>query len=172
MSKILRAATLSVITFAALALGHAYAPVIDIEVPPRVEVPTSTISALRPVVTALEPEPISDVPPPGTTYRTIRAEVTAYCACRRCNGKYSAGNATQTASGMYLYNNPEYADKYCAATRAVGKLGTKVEIDGIVYTIVDRMGRKDGLAVDIFIPGHAECKESGRRRNKEIHVYG
>lgn len=118
-----------------------------------------------------ELEPIAQLPP-GLVGRIIHVEMTAYCACKRCNGKYSDGKATQTASGMYLYNNPEYADKYCAATKAVGKLGTKIEIDGTVYTIVDRMGRKDGLAVDIFVPDHGACYDVyGRQRNKEAIVY-
>lgn len=102
---------------------------------------------------------------------TIRAEITAYCACKRCNGKYSDGHNTETAQGIILKNEPEYADKYCAATAAIGNFGDIVIIDGIGYEIVDRMGRKDGKAIDIFVPNHQECNDKyKRRRNYEVEV--
>lgn len=101
----------------------------------------------------------------------IKAEITAYCACEVCNGKYSSGNSTETAIGIILRNDPEYADKYCAATSAVGDLGDIVIIDGISYEIIDRMGRKHGKAIDIFVPDHRTCyEEYGRRRNYEVEV--
>lgn len=102
----------------------------------------------------------------------MRAEVTAYCACKRCNGKYSIdGYSTETATTLILKNEPEYADKYCAATSAVGDFGDIVIIDGISYEIVDRMGRKDGKAVDIFVPNHQKGNdEYERRRNYEVEV--
>lgn len=101
----------------------------------------------------------------------IKAEITAYCACKKCNGNYSSGNETETASGIILRNEPEYADKYCAATAAVGDLGDIVIIDGVQYEIVDRMGRKHGKAIDIFVPNHKACyEEYGRRRSYEVEV--
>lgn len=103
---------------------------------------------------------------------TIRAEITAYCACKRCNGKYSIdGHSTKTATPLILRNEPEYADKYCAATAAVGDFGDIVIIDGIGYEIVDRMGRKEGKAIDIFVPDHQKGNdEYERRRNYEVEV--
>lgn len=102
----------------------------------------------------------------------MRAEITAYCACKRCNGKYSIdGHSTKTATPLILRNEPEYADKYCAATAAVGDFGDIVIIDGISYEIVDRMGRKHGKAIDIFVPNHQQGNdEYERRRNYEIEV--
>lgn len=101
----------------------------------------------------------------------IKAEITAYCACKRCNGKYSSGHSTETAQGIVLRNEPEYANKYCAATSAVGDLGDILIIDGVRYEIVDRMGRKHGKAIDIFVPNHRTCyEECGRRRNYEVEV--
>lgn len=102
----------------------------------------------------------------------VKADVTAYCACKGCNGKHSIdGHSTKTATPLILKNEPEYADKYCAATKAVGKLGDIVIIDGISYEIVDRMGRKYGKAIDIFVPNHQQGNnEYGRRRNYEVIV--
>lgn len=114
---------------------------------------------------------LAPTPTPTPRIKTIRAEITAYCACKKCNSDYSDGHTTKTASGIYLSNEPEYADKYCAATAAVGNFGDIVIIDGIDYEIVDRMGRKDGKAIDIFVPDHKTCyEEYGRRRNYEVEV--
>lgn len=97
--------------------------------------------------------------------------VTAYCACRYCNGYWSRWKngtwATQTASGKWLYNKKEYANKYCAATPAVGKLGDKIKIKlngkTLVLTIVDRLGSNSGYAIDYFIPS-TSCERFGVKR--------
>lgn len=119
----------------------------------------------------IEPTIEPTLKPTPKPYKVIKAEITAYCACPICNGKYSMGEETETASGRILKNTEEYANKYCAATAAVGKLGDVVIIDGLRYRIVDRMGRKDGYAIDIFVPNHADCADKyGRRRNVEVKV--
>lgn len=96
---------------------------------------------------------------------TLTATVTHYCACEKCNGKYSYEqggiNYTATASGKKLYDGIE--GNYCAAT--FGEMGDVIEINGTEYIIVDRMGNrgKKGNRVDIFVPdGHAECMKMGR----------
>lgn len=93
----------------------------------------------------------------------IKAIITHYCACSKCNGKYSrienGINYTSTASGITLHDG--ISGNYCAAT--FGKLGDIVTINGVDYKIVDRMGGKDGKRIDIFVSdGHAKCNELGR----------
>src|SRR5574344_90417 len=92
----------------------------------------------------------------------IKVTITAYCACEKCNGDYSSGHHTKTASGITLKNEQEFAEKYCAATADVGDLGDYVKIDGVLYTIVDRMGAKSGHKIDIFVPSHKQCNKFGR----------
>lgn len=91
--------------------------------------------------------------------------VTAYCAGRCCNGSWSSGDSTTTASGVRLRNSESYADQYCAATPAVGKLGqyVKMTIKGKSYDlkIVDRLGSSSGKKVDLFVPSHSETKKFG-----------
>ena len=93
----------------------------------------------------------------------IKAIITHYCACSKCNGKYSRTengiNYTSTASGITLHDG--ISGNYCAAT--FGKLGDIVTINGVDYKIVDRMGGNDGKRIDIFVAdGHAKCNELGR----------
>lgn len=95
--------------------------------------------------------------------KNIKAIITHYCACSKCNGKYSRTengiNYTSTASGITLHDG--ISGNYCAAT--FGKLGDIVTINGVDYKIVDRMGGNDGKRIDIFVAdGHAKCNELGR----------
>lgn len=94
---------------------------------------------------------------------TITASITHYCACNKCNGKWSYTedgiNKTKTAMGVILHDG--ISGNYCAAT--FGSLGNIVVINGAEYTIVDRMGSNSGYKIDIFVgEGHARCIELGR----------
>ena len=99
----------------------------------------------------------------GKNLGNPKATITHYCACSKCNGKYSRTedgiNYTATASGITLHDG--MTGNYCAAT--FGSLGDVIEINGTEYTIVDRMGGNSGYRVDIFVgEGHARCMELGR----------
>lgn len=97
------------------------------------------------------------------TSGNLSAIITHYCACSKCNGKWSYEkdglNYTETASGILLY---DFIDgNYCAAT--FGKIGDILTINGTDYQIVDRMGGNSGKRVDIFVAaGHDKCNELGR----------
>lgn len=107
-------------------------------------------------------------PEPSPTESTedveiITANITHYCACSKCNGKYSftkgGKNYTETAIGMILHDG--ISGNYCAAT--FGSLGDTITINGTDYKLVDRMKSKSGRKVDIFIAdGHDKCLELGR----------
>ena len=111
-----------------------------------------------------------------TYRRTVRGiKVTAYCAGPCCNGYYSSGNSSITASGMRIYNNSSYANKYCAATPSVGALGETIQLklNGKIYNlkIVDRLGSSYGNRVDFFIPNHSQCNRFGVRYNVTGKIY-
>lgn len=77
--------------------------------------------------------------------------LTAYCACSKCCGKYANG---RTASGTTATEG---------RTVAMGGVpfGTKLLINGVVYTVEDR-GTGYGH-VDIFMNSHSACLQFGLR---------
>lgn len=102
--------------------------------------------------------------------RPERITITAYCACKICNGHYSDGDSSTTAIGLPVENMESYYNKYCAATRDVGLFGDYILVDGVLFRIVDRMGRKHGMNMDMFIPNHQECRKWGRQ-NRKVTIY-
>lgn len=111
-----------------------------------------------------------------TYVKTVsNVKVTAYCACRSCNGYWSTGYSSQTASGFTLKNDSSYADKYCAATPSVGNLGDTItfKAKGKTYTvkIVDRLGSSYGNRIDLFVPNHSNCYKFGVQYGTSVKVY-
>lgn len=87
----------------------------------------------------------------------IGGKATHYCACAICNGS----NSGSTASGMKIYNG--MANPYIVACNWL-PLGTKIKVNGVLYTVADRGGSgfNNVGRVDIFTPGgHAECYRLG-----------
>lgn len=80
------------------------------------------------------------------TYR-----LTAYCSCKKCCGKWSGLN--KTASGATPRSN------HTAACNSL-PFGTKVRINGVVYTIEDR-GNMAGDIIDIYFDSHEAALNSG-----------
>ena len=77
--------------------------------------------------------------------------LTAYCNCVKCCGKWSGSN--KTASGATPRSN------HTAACNSL-PFGTKVRINGIVYTIEDR-GNMAGDIIDIYFDSHQAARNSG-----------
>lgn len=89
--------------------------------------------------------------------QVIGGKATHYCACATCNGS----NAGKTSSGLRIYNG--MANPYIVATNWL-PLGTKIKVNGVMYTVADRGGSGFNSVgrVDIFTPGgHAECYRLG-----------
>ena len=88
--------------------------------------------------------------------------VTAYCPCQACSGPH--GHAT--ASGKKAKENHTVAvDAY----NPIVPMGTKVVIDGKVYTVEDTGDlHKYGNEFDIFFEHHADTEKWGR---KKFEVY-
>lgn len=100
---------------------------------------------------------------PARTYngiaegQVIGGRATHYCACATCNGS----NAGTTASGLRIYNG--MANPYIVACNWL-PLGTKLKVNGVLYTVADRGGSGFNSVgrLDIFTPGgHAECYRLG-----------
>lgn len=91
-------------------------------------------------------------PSSGTPY-TMKVEVTHYCPCQQCNGNSLAMSASgkPLAVGMVAMST-----KY--------PFGTRISINGKIYTVEDRGGAEfnDIHRVDIFVNSHEEALRLGR----------
>lgn len=89
--------------------------------------------------------------------QVIGGKATHYCACGICNGT----NAGITSSGMQIYNG--MPNPFIVASNWL-PLGTKIKVNGVMYTVADRGGSGFNSVgrIDIFTPGgHAECYRLG-----------
>jgi 3D (Asp-Asp-Asp) domain-containing protein len=83
-------------------------------------------------------------------------EVTAYCPCRRCCGRWSGG---PTASGVM-----PVAGVTVAAPRAI-PFGSRIYVPGAGWRIVqDRLSPRFDHRVDLFFASHEEALRWGKRR--------
>lgn len=80
-------------------------------------------------------------------------KTTAYCPCKKCNGKWSGGI---TASG-----NKAKSHHTIAADLDVLPIGTQVLIDGKSYIVEDTGGAVKGNHIDIFFDTHQEALDYG-----------
>lgn len=84
------------------------------------------------------------------SYNMGEYRITFYCGCYKCNGKWTG---QPTASGVYAEEG---------VTIATGKefsFGTKIMIQGHIYTVQDR-GVPNGC-IDIYLNSHSECNKRG-----------
>ena len=90
-------------------------------------------------------------------WRTVRMRVTAYCACRRCCGKYANG---RTASNHRIRRG----DVFVAADKMY-RFGTKMAIPGYnnakAVKVLDRGRVIKGSRLDVFIPSHRRARKWG-----------
>ena len=91
----------------------------------------------------------------GEPMYTLEVDVTHYCACSLCCGKNAAGI---TASGKPVAEGMVAMSSYYP-------FGTKIEINGVMYTVEDRGGsgiENDIHRVDIYVPDHQQALRLGR----------
>ena len=74
-------------------------------------------------------------------------KVTAYCACAKCCGKTTGITAmgTHATAGRTVAASSQFA------------FGTKLNINGHVYTVEDRGGAIKGNKIDVYMNTHAEA---------------
>lgn len=91
----------------------------------------------------------------GEPMYTLEIDVTHYCACSLCCGENAAGI---TASGKPVAEGMVAMSSYYP-------FGTKIEINGVMYTVEDRGGsgiENDIHRVDIYVPDHQQALRLGR----------
>ena len=82
-------------------------------------------------------------------------EITAYCPCTNCCGMWADGI---TADGTIAKEGITVA-----ADTDVLPFGTKVKIDGKIYTVQDTGGAIQGNRIDIFTNDHQTALDWGRQ---------
>jgi len=83
----------------------------------------------------------------ATTGETKIFKVTAYCSCSKCCGKQTGitASGTRATAGRTIAASGQYS------------FGTKLLINGNVYTVEDRGGAIQGNKIDIYMNTHAEA---------------
>ena len=89
----------------------------------------------------------------ATTSGTQVYKITAYCSCAKCCGKATGRTAmgTKATAGRTVAASGKFA------------FGTKLNINGHVYTVEDRGGAINGNKIDIYVNSHAEALAWGVR---------
>lgn len=80
-------------------------------------------------------------------------KVTAYCSCSKCCGK---------SNGLTAMGTKATAGRTVAASSKFA-YGTKLNINGHIYTVEDRGGSINGDKIDIYVNSHAEALAWGVR---------
>lgn len=97
----------------------------------------------------------------GNTSRTFQA--TAYCGCRKCNGKWTG---YPTASGTDYV-----AGRTIAVDPNVIPLGSKVTVEGMgTFTAEDTGSAIKGNIIDIYFDSHNEALKFGRKNIKITNI--
>ena len=100
----------------------------------------------------------------SVTYCTeAKFEVTAYCSCAKCCGKWADG---KTASGKKV------AWGMVAADWKVLPKGTKLMIQGLkgTFTVEDKGGAIKGKRIDVWFPNHKAALVFGRRKGVSVQI--
>ena len=74
-------------------------------------------------------------------------KITAYCPCAKCCGKQTGitASGTRATAGRTVAASSQYA------------FGTKLLINGQVYTVEDRGGAIKGNKIDVYMDSHAQA---------------
>lgn len=100
-------------------------------------------------VTETEPE---ETTVPGRSYGTFK--ISAYCGCEACSGGH-----------LYTYSGAvPKEDHTISADLDQFPLGTKLLIDGIIYTVEDKGSGVVENHLDIYFDTHKEALDYGSRR--------
>ena len=96
-----------------------------------------------------EPEPIVEPEPTIVSLGTYK--ITAYCGCAKCCGKTDGitASGTHVTAGRTIDAPPEIP------------FGTKLMINGHIYTVEDRGGAIKGKRIDIYFESHEEAERFG-----------
>lgn len=87
--------------------------------------------------------------------------LTAYCPCAKCCGTANK----PTASGVM-----PTANHTLSADTSIFPLGTKLSINGVIYTVEDTGSAIHGNKFDIYFNTHQEALNFGRQTTTDVYV--
>lgn len=97
----------------------------------------------------------------GTNVRSLGVfRTTAYCPCRQCSGGWGGRTSTGTIAA---------ANHTISVDPRVIPYGSRIMINGVVYTAEDCGGGVKGNHIDIFFNTHGETRSYGSR-SAEIYL--
>lgn len=118
---------------------------------------TTTTGADTISPSAVNESVMNTTPQQRSQWQTVRMRVTAYCACRRCCGKFADGI---TASGHKIRRG----DTFAAADKRYS-FGTEMVVAGYnkgkPIKVLDRGGAIRGNKLDVFFPTHKKARKWG-----------
>lgn len=88
--------------------------------------------------------------------------LTYYCPCSKCCGSY--------ANGITAWGTTAVAGQTVAVPTSI-KLGTKLNIDGHIYTAEDRGGAIKGNKIDVYVDSHSEALAKGVTKNVPVWIW-
>lgn len=105
-----------------------------------------------PVIKEVAKEKVIELEPKSVDYKMVSVVTTAYCPCSKCCGKSDG----ITATGVKAKEG-----RTIAADPKVFPYGTKILIDGNVYTVEDCGSAIKNNKVDIFFESHEKALDFG-----------
>lgn len=87
-------------------------------------------------------------------------KTTAYCSCSSCSGRWGSLTSTGTRAAI---------NHTIAVDPRVIPYGTKLMINGVIYTAEDKGSGVKGRHIDIYQSSHSEARQYGRR-NVEVFL--
>ncbi|NIP22951.1 MAG: hypothetical protein GWN67_03005 [Phycisphaerae bacterium] len=116
---------------------------------------TTEVDTVSPI--AVKESVMKTAPQETSQWQTVRMRVTAYCACRRCCGKFADGI---TASGHKI----RQGDTFAAADKKYS-FGTEMVVagynNGKPIEVLDRGGAIRGNKLDVFFNSHRKARKWG-----------
>lgn len=94
------------------------------------------------------------------SYTVYKANISAYCPCEKCCGKWAKVLPRGTASGHII----KKGDKFIAAPKNI-PFGTIIDVPGYgKATVLDRGGAIKGNKLDLYFESHKEALQWGRKQ--------
>lgn len=126
---------------------------------PNAQVVVTTASDNTATTPATAPATVATYADENGTYEEVgQFTLTAYCPCPICCGAYSNMENPTTSSGTRAT-----AGRTIAADTSVFPFGTRLKINGQIYTVEDTGGAIKGNRIDIYFNSHAEALQFGRQ---------
>ena len=108
-----------------------------------------------------------------TTEKTLTVTVTAYCSCEKCCGIWSKQHPSRINTDYEQYTSSgtiPAEGRTIAVDPKIIPMGSKVLLDGVMYTAEDTGGAIKGNHIDVYFENHKAALQYGKQI-KEVTIY-